>query len=111
MLLGHIIHCSHGFCNFSHAQQGQLLPMSGEQTLGVGGTSITVGSMVDPIDVQKWITVLVRYLLADRHAGAVCLRDGSGLPDRSKRWAHLLLLRRGRPGHSQPASATAEFQL
>jgi hypothetical protein len=26
--------------NFSHAQQGQLLPMSGEQTVGVGGMRI-----------------------------------------------------------------------
>jgi hypothetical protein len=50
MLLGHIIHRWHGFCNFSHAQQGQLLPMSGEQTVGVGGMRISVGRMVDPID-------------------------------------------------------------
>jgi hypothetical protein len=49
--------------------------MSGEQTVGVGGMRISLGRMVDPIDVQKWITVLVRDVLADRHAGAICLRD------------------------------------
>jgi hypothetical protein len=65
MLLGHIIHRSHGLCNFSHAQQGQLLPMSGEQTVGVGGMRVSVDRMVHPIDVQEWITVLVRHVLAD----------------------------------------------
>jgi hypothetical protein len=57
--------------------------MSGEQTVGVTVMRISVGQIMDPIDVQKWTTVLVRYVLADRHAGAVCLRDRSGLPDRS----------------------------
>jgi hypothetical protein len=40
MLLGHITHCLHGFRNFSHAQPGQLIPMSGGQTVGVGGMRI-----------------------------------------------------------------------
>jgi hypothetical protein len=58
MLLGHIIHCWHGFCNFSHAQQGQLLPMSGAQTVGVGGIRICAGRMVDPIDCPVCQTTL-----------------------------------------------------
>jgi hypothetical protein len=40
-------------CNFSHAQQGQLLSMCGEGTVGIGGMSISVARMVDLIDCTE----------------------------------------------------------
>ena len=56
-LIGNVVgphySCARGLCNFSHAQQWQLLPKSDEETLGIAGASMSVGRMVDPIDVQK----------------------------------------------------------
>jgi hypothetical protein len=111
-MIDSIIYCLHGFCNFSHAQQGQLLPRSGAQTVGVGGMRISVDQMVDPIDVQKWITQF----------GALCSRRPPcwrSLPSRPVRFARSLYEvispfitpSRTRPDRSQAASATPEFRL
>jgi hypothetical protein len=75
----------HGFCNFSHAQLGQLLPMSGKQTVGVGGMRISVGRMVDPTEGPVCQTAL------GDHLSSYCSFEGAAQP--------------------QPASAKAESRL
>jgi hypothetical protein len=103
---------THGFRNFGHAQEWQLLPMSDEGKVAIGSREFLWAEWWIPLMYRNSSNLSVRYVIADRHADrAVCLPDRSGAPTALEGGGTLLSPPDGWPGHSQSASTIADSRL